>query len=186
MTFIHMETYRAACKEADPVVDRITLMDAIFRVYEMWFSDLRSGEKVVFHAYFGLSLLEMGIGELFLAERYRKALGAYFNPRALKRLAQLRQIKLELPKNPVERATRSNVRIRVNASTSLEFRALKRCGKLKWSSVAESFKIIHVPSREEIPDEVRHGARRQALAIMNDKRGFPARSSNQRKRAAEE
>lgn len=170
MAFIDMETYRKACLKARELVDPITLMAAIHGVYDMWFDDKRDGRKIVFHAYFGLSLLDLGIDRLVEAEQYRKALAAYFQPRALKRLAELRAIKREKPvrvsANNVEFANSMRVRIRVDEQWSIVFRATRRSGPLMWRHVVEVVTIIH--SGDGTPgDEDRHNARKQALMVLN-------------------
>lgn len=180
MAFIDMVAYRNACNKARELVRRPTLMEAIHRVYDMWLDDRATGNKVVFHAYFGLSLLDLGIDELFTAEQYRKALAAYFQPRALKKLAAMRKTN-ELhsaSRNPVEIARRSFVRIRVTESVSLEFRAINSAGYLKWGHVVEGDKVIHFGNSGDLDDTVHHAAHKQALAVMNEKRGYKSKKRN--------
>lgn len=170
MAFIDMVAYRRACAKARELVDPVTLTEAIYRVYELWSMDKDRGGKIVFHAYFGLSLFDLGIDDLFECEQYRKALGAYFNPRALLKLASLREQKLETPvkasANNVEFANSLRVRIRIDESVSIEFAATRRSGPLKWRHVDERFKVIH-QGNGDVSDDDRHHARKQALQVLN-------------------
>lgn len=169
MSFIDMVTYRAACEKAHSSVNKVALLEAIDRVYAMWFEEKRLGKKIIFHAYFGLALLDMGIENLFDAERYRKALAAYFQPRALKKLAEIRSN--SAPKrsnNPVEKASKHQVRVRVTEDVSIEFRATKPSGELKWSHVKEVYWVRRGSGEPDVRKV--HAAQVQALAIMNDKR----------------
>lgn len=173
MAFIDMIAYRRACRKARELVDHSTLMEAIYRVYELWLADKDRGEKIIFHAYFGLSLFDLGIDDLFECEQYRKALGAYFNPRALLKLASMREQKLEtpvkVPANNVEFANSLRVRIRIDEAVSIEFAAIKRSGSLKWGHIDERFKVIRFGAGE-VGDEDLHRARRQALQVLNSVR----------------
>lgn len=178
MAFVDMATYRAACSKARELVDPVSLLDAIHRVYDMWISDKEAGVRIDFHKYFGLSLLDMGIDssfpdELFVAEQYRKALAAYFQPRALRRLAELRaaaeETSVPVQNNNVEFANKQRVRIRIDEQVSLQFRATRRAGPLKWIHVDEEFKVIH-SGDGILEDTDRHRARKQALQVLNSVR----------------
>lgn len=172
MSFIDMETYKKACSTAQELVEPITLREAIFQVYEMWFKAKDEGKKIVFHSYFGLSLLDLGIDQLFEAEQYRKALAAYFQPRALSKLVSLREQQkapVQVSQNSVEFADLMRVRIRINKAVSLEFGTTRRTGPLNWKQVEEKFKIIHFGDGQ-VSDEDRRHARKQALQVLNSVR----------------
>lgn len=168
--FIDMVTYRRACKKAEEGVDHVTLMEAILRIYDMWFEDQDKKKKIDFHSYFNLTTLELGIEDLFEAKKYRKAFAAYFQPRALKKQALLRDLvrrtPVKVPDNNVEFVSSMLVRIRVNKAVSLEFKAINKHGPISWRQVVESIKVIHFGSGE-IADEDRHHARKQALQVLN-------------------
>lgn len=181
MTFIDMATYRQACKKAEEGVDPITLMEAIFRIYERWFKDKDEGKKIDFHSYFGPTALSLGIDDLFEAKKYRKAFAAYFQPRALKKQALLRlqqQVSVNVPDNHVEFANSMRVRIRINEAVSLEFQATKRKGQLSWQQLVERFKVIH-HGDGDISDENRHHARRQAFQVLNSVRERMSKKSTE-------
>lgn len=173
MPFIDMQTYRQACLEAEDGVDPVTLMEAIFRIYDLWIKDKNEEKKIDFHSYFTAMTLELGIEDLFEAKKYRLAFAAYFQRRALKRLAELRELQPEAKtiesKNPVTFANSVRVVIRVNEAVSLQFRATRRQGPLRWRHVDEQFKIIHYGDGQ-IDDAVRHHARQQALKVLNSVR----------------
>lgn len=173
MPFIDMATYRRACEKAEEGVDHMTLMEAIFRIYDMWIRDKDEGKKINFHSYFTAITLELGIEDLFEAKKYRLAFAAYFQPRALKKLAELRQLRPERPvkesSNPVKLANSMRVVIKVSEAVSFQFRATRRTGPLKWRHVDEQFKIIHFGDGE-VDDTIRHHARKQALEVLNSVR----------------
>ncbi len=173
MSFIDMVSYRRACKGAEEGVDYVTLMEAIFRIYEMWLKDKDERKKIDFHSYFGLTTLELGIEDLFEAKKYRKAFAAYFQPRALMKQAALREFKqripVKVPENNVEFANSMRVRIRINEAVSLEFEATRYHGPLSWRHVDECFKVIRF-GEGIISDEDRHHARKQALQVLNSVR----------------
>lgn len=173
MAFIDMATYRWACQKAEEGVDPITLMEAIFRIYDMWFRDKDEGKKIDFHSYFGPVALSLGIDDLFEAKKYRKAFAAYFQRRALMKLELIREHKREasdfVSNNHVEFANSNHVRIRISEDVSLEFQATKRRGPLSWQHVDERFKVIHF-GNGEVSDEERHRARKQALQVLNSVR----------------
>lgn len=173
MAFVGLEDYRRACDRAGELVDRVTLLEAIELVYELWFKDKYEERVVNFHSYFGLSLLDIGIDDLFKAKQYRVALAAYFQPRALRKLARMREMGHVTipypPKNHVEHASTMRVRIWVNKDVSLEFKTHRRKGKLRWSHVYESFTVIR-SGDGFVSDVDRHRARKQALMVLNNVR----------------
>ena len=173
MSFIDMVVYRQACQKAEDGVDHVTLMEAIYRIYEMWIKDKDGSKTIDFHSYFNLVTLELGIEDLFEAKKYWKAFAAYFQRRALMKLESLREhqqvVPVKVPENNVEFVDSVRVRIRIREDVSLEFKATKRRGPLNWRQLDERFKVIHFGDGE-ISDEERHHARKQALQVLNSVR----------------
>lgn len=169
MPFVDMFDYKEACKKADKVVDKETLYAAICGVYEKWIKAKEEGIRFIFHEYFGTTLFDLGVDDLFEAKSYRVALAAYFQPRALRKKRELEHARKSTTSNKVEFASYNKVRVRVNESLSVEYVAPNHKRELRWRDVLESVRIWHVTGYL-FKEELLYQARKQALAVMNDKR----------------
>jgi hypothetical protein len=150
---------------------RTKVIDAIQRVYDQWISDKKKFKKISssrFHSYYGLALLDLGINDLFEAERYRKAIGAYFNKRS-QHMHELRKNITPVPKNGIDAASTENVAIRVVPEITLHYQALRPTGTLSWDDIQRIGKSTHCKGAEYTKKQ-EHKARKQALAVMNSMR----------------
>ena len=170
---LDMHAFELACRKITGI-DSHLLRKAIFGVYGRWEADLKRmpRSEIDFHGYYALSLADLGITDEGIAEPYRKALGTFFNQRALKALRERRGIP-PAPKHKVEDASDQEVRIRVVPEISVRFRAQVAHGKLRGFEVHPVRKKVYFgPMESRPPKKAMNEAIRQAVAVMNEKRGF--------------
>lgn len=182
---IDEEAFEFACKKVKDI-DPKKLRSAIHSVNRRWIADRRRlpRSEINFHEYYGLSLAEKHINiqpDDSRADRHRKALGAYFNQRAVKAIRERRGIP-PAPKHGVEEADPYSVLIRVVPEISVRYCALKESGKLKIPDVKEVRKKVHYGPEDQRPsEELVHSAKVQALAIMNEKRGYKSKRKRKKR-----
>lgn len=157
-------------------VDQQLLVDAIECVYALWDTDQRRlrRSQIDFHQYFLQSILILGLTGSLVERSYRRAIAAYFRPRA-ERARKRREGVPPAPEHGVEEANSKEVLIRVTPDVSVRFRAMLDTGKLKWMHVQPYRKKEYIRNAFIPPADLHH-ARKQALAILNEKRGYASRS----------